>query len=67
MQFNGLWFLIDKGYAEIMNSSFQPLLKIKKSDYSESQKLIKIFKKICKELCTKEDELNKKFANLQTR
>tara|TARA_B100001996_G_scaffold298309_1_gene238669 strand:+ start:51 stop:479 length:429 start_codon:yes stop_codon:yes gene_type:complete len=43
------------------------LLKIKKSDYSESQKLIKIFKKICKELCTKEDELNKKFANLQTR
>ena len=43
------------------------LLKIKKSDYSESEKLIKTFKKICKEFCEKEAELNKKLANLQTK
>ena len=42
------------------------LLKIKQSNYSESQKLIKNFKKVCKMLCKKEKELIEKFSNLQT-
>ena len=41
------------------------LLKIKKSDYSESEKLIKNFKKICKMLCEKEKELQTKLKSLQ--
>tara|TARA_B100000029_G_scaffold232196_1_gene229580 strand:- start:5145 stop:5564 length:420 start_codon:yes stop_codon:yes gene_type:complete len=43
------------------------LLKIRQSDYSESEKLIKNFKKICKNLCAKETELNTKIKNLQTK
>tara|TARA_B100000029_G_scaffold497694_1_gene565561 strand:+ start:482 stop:910 length:429 start_codon:yes stop_codon:yes gene_type:complete len=42
------------------------LLKIQQSDYSEAEKLIKNFKKICKNLCKKEEELNTKLKNLQT-
>ena len=42
------------------------LLKIKKSDYSESNRLLKNFLKVCKVLCDKEIELNKKFKSLQT-
>ena len=41
------------------------LLKIKKSDYSESKKLINTFKKICKTFCEKETELKSKLKNLQ--
>ena len=43
------------------------LLKIKKSDYKESAKLIKTFKKICKNLCEKEKELSKTLQGLQTK
>ena len=43
------------------------LLKIKKSDYNESEKLIKIFKKICKTLCEKGSNLNTKLKSLQTK
>ena len=43
------------------------LLKIKESDYKESEKLIKTFKKICKNLCNKEKELSKKLQDLQTK
>ena len=43
------------------------LLKIKKSDYQESEKLIKTFKKICKNLCKKEKELSKTLQGLQTK
>ena len=43
------------------------LLKIRQSDYSESEKLLKNFKKICKNLCKKETEINNKLKNLQTR
>ena len=41
------------------------LLKIKKSDYKESEKLIKNFKKICKTLCEKEPGLQTKLKSLQ--
>ena len=41
------------------------LLKIKKSDYNESEKLIKNFKKICKTLCEKEPGLQTKLKSLQ--
>ena len=41
------------------------LSKIRQSDYSESEKLIKNFKKICKNLCEREKELNVKLKNLQ--
>ena len=40
-------------------------LKIKKSDYKESEKLIKNFKKICKNLCEKNLELIEKFKALK--
>ena len=43
------------------------MLKIEKSDYKESDKLIKNFKKVCKTLCEKETELNKKLKSLQTK
>ena len=43
------------------------LLKIKKSDYSESEKLIKKFKKTCKKICDKEAELKNKFQTLKTK
>tara|TARA_B100000959_G_scaffold281343_1_gene345198 strand:+ start:657 stop:1085 length:429 start_codon:yes stop_codon:yes gene_type:complete len=41
------------------------LLKIKKSDYEESGKLIKNFHKICKALCAKESDLNVKLKSLE--
>ena len=41
------------------------LLKIKKSDYNESEKLIKNFKKICRTLCEKEPGLQTKLKSLQ--
>ena len=41
------------------------LLKIKKSDYKESEKLIKNFKRICKNLCEKEPGLQAKLKSLQ--
>jgi len=41
------------------------LLNIRQSDYSKSEKLINNFKKICKNLCEKEIELNNKLKNLQ--
>tara|TARA_Y100001970_G_scaffold179910_1_gene219058 strand:+ start:23 stop:451 length:429 start_codon:yes stop_codon:yes gene_type:complete len=41
------------------------LLKIKKSDYKESEKLIKNFKRICKNLCEKEPGLQTKLKSLQ--
>ena len=43
------------------------LLKIRRSNYSETEKLIKNFKKICKTLCEKEKELSIKLKNLQTK
>jgi len=43
------------------------LLNIRQSDYSKSEKLINNFKKICKNLCEKEKELNSKLKNLQTK
>ena len=43
------------------------LLKMKKSDYKESEKLIETFKKICKNLCEKEKELSKTLQGLQTK
>ena len=43
------------------------LLNIRQSDYSKSEKLINNFKKICKNLCKKEKELNSKLKNLQTK
>ena len=43
------------------------LLKIKKSDYEESGKLIKNFKKVCKIFCKKETELNKNLKSLETK
>tara|TARA_B100000929_G_scaffold288147_1_gene276053 strand:+ start:1078 stop:1506 length:429 start_codon:yes stop_codon:yes gene_type:complete len=41
------------------------LLRIKKSDYEESNKLIKKFHKICKKICDKEVELKKKLQRLE--
>ena len=43
------------------------LLKIKKSDYEESNKLIKKFEKICKKICDKQSELKKKLQILETK
>ena len=43
------------------------LLKMKKSDYEESGKLIKNFNKICKVLCEKKSDLNTKLKSLQTK
>ena len=43
------------------------LLRIRQSDYSKSEQLINDFKKICKNLCAKETELNTKIKNLQTK
>jgi len=41
------------------------LLKIRRSDYKESEKLIKTFTKICKNLCAKNTELVEKLKILQ--
>ena len=41
------------------------LLKIKKSDYDKSEKLISDLKKVCSNFCEKEDELKKKLKNLE--
>tara|TARA_A100000164_G_scaffold269668_1_gene241599 strand:+ start:2103 stop:2522 length:420 start_codon:yes stop_codon:yes gene_type:complete len=42
------------------------LAKIRQSDYSESERLIKNFKKVCVNLCKKEIELANKLINLQS-
>ena len=42
------------------------LLKIKKSDYEESDKLIKKFNKVCKKICEKKSELILKLKTLET-
>ena len=41
------------------------LLKIRRSDYKESEKLIKTFAKICKNLCAKNSELVEKLKILK--
>ena len=41
------------------------LLKIKKSDYTYSEKLINTFNKVCKNFCDRESNLRKKLENLQ--
>ena len=41
------------------------LLNIKKSDYSESDKLIKKFEKVCQKICDKKLELLTKFKSLE--
>ena len=41
------------------------LLKIKQSDYKKSKELIKVFDKVCKNLCEKKNELSEKLKNLQ--
>ena len=40
------------------------LLKIRKSNYKETEKLIKNFKVICKKLCQKETDLQKKLNSV---
>ena len=40
------------------------LIKIEQSDYLETEKLIERFNLVCKSLCNKKDELNKKFSKL---
>ena len=42
------------------------LLNIKKSDYEESDKLIKKFNKVCKKICDKKSELILKLKTLET-
>ena len=42
------------------------LLNIKKSDYKESDKLIKKFNKVCKKICEKKSELILKLKTLET-
>ncbi len=42
------------------------LLNIKKSDYEESDKLIKKFHKVCKKICEKKSELKLKLKTLET-
>ena len=42
------------------------LLNIKKSDYEESDKLIKKFHKVCKKICEKKSELILKLKTLET-
>ena len=41
------------------------LLRIKKSDYNESDKLIKNFEKVCKKMCNKKSELITKLKTLE--
>ena len=42
------------------------LLRIKKSDYDESQQLLKKFEKICNKICDKKVELISKLKSLET-
>ena len=42
------------------------LLNIKKSDYSESERLMKKFNKVCKKICEKKSELISKLKTLET-
>ena len=42
------------------------LLNIKKSDYEESDRLIKKFNKVCKKICEKKSELILKLKTLET-
>ncbi|MAH89780.1 MAG: hypothetical protein CMI78_00805 [Candidatus Pelagibacter sp.] len=43
------------------------LLKIRKSNYDETKKLIKNFKKVCKELCQKQSDLQNKLNSVITK
>ena len=40
------------------------LLKIRKSNYEETKKLIKNFKKVCKKLCQKQSDLQNKLNSV---
>ena len=42
------------------------LLRIKKSDYDESQELLKKFEKVCNKICDKKVELISKLKSLET-
>tara|TARA_A100001011_G_scaffold395814_1_gene491898 strand:+ start:875 stop:1303 length:429 start_codon:yes stop_codon:yes gene_type:complete len=42
------------------------LLRIKKSDYDESQELLKKFEKVCNKICDKKAELISKLKSLET-
>ncbi len=42
------------------------LLRIKKSDYDESQQLLKKFEKVCNKICDKKVELISKLKSLET-
>ena len=42
------------------------LLRIKKSDYDESQQLLEKFKKVCNKICDKKVELISKLKSLET-
>ena len=42
------------------------LLRIKKSDYDESQQLLKKFEKVCNKICNKKEELISKLKSLET-
>ena len=42
------------------------LLRIKKSDYDESQQLLKKFEKVCNKICDKKVELVSKLKSLET-
>ncbi len=50
-----------KNEEAILNLTF---LKIRKSNYSESKKLIKTFKKICKNLCEQSSNLQNQLDNI---
>jgi len=41
------------------------ILKIKQSDYDEAKKLISTFNIVCRNFCSKKDEIEKKFEKLK--
>ena len=43
------------------------LLNIEKSNYSEVKKLLKTFNKVCKSICSKSSEIQKKLKNSQNK
>ena len=43
------------------------LLNIEKSNYSEVEKLLKTFNKVCKSICSKSSEIQKKLKNSQNK
>ena len=58
---NTVILLNPKNEEAILNLTF---LKIRKSNYSESKKLIKTFKKICKNLCEQSSNLQNQLDNI---